>query len=90
MKNNSIYRIASDVRAREEDFGLLVISKSMPALALNNDMKLVWNLIDGVRSVSDIFTAIGKAYPDIEIATVVEDVFDKLAKLSLIELVNDV
>ncbi|MHB9296064.1 hypothetical protein PilKf_01818 [Pillotina sp. SPG140] len=90
MISNNVYRIADGVRVRDEDFGLLVVSKSTPALALNNDMKLAWNLIDGVRSVSDISNTINEAYPGIDIASAIEDVFDKLIKLNLVEAVSKV
>jgi hypothetical protein len=90
MINNNVYRIADGVRVRDEDFGLLVVSKSTPALALNDDMKLAWNLIDSVNSVNDISAALGEMYPGIDIASIVRDVFDKLIKLNLIELVSEV
>ena len=50
------------VKAREESFGLLIVSKSTPALSLNHDGKFLWNLIDGNKTVGEMIALANKKY----------------------------
>lgn len=62
FNDNSVFFVADGVRAREEEFGLLVVSRTTPALSLNADCKFLWNLIDGNRPVREIVSAVEDAY----------------------------
>ena len=88
MNLNEIYRISDGVRTRKEDFGLLVISKTTPALALNDDMKIVWNLIDGKTTCKDILSAVRTQYTGSDIDSKFIEIFDTLIKIGLIQLVE--
>jgi|TergutMp193P3_1026864.scaffolds.fasta_scaffold01341_5 hypothetical protein len=87
MNNSTVYKIADNVKIRVEEFGLLVISRTTPALALNNDMKNVWELIDGNNSVNDIFSIISRQYESEHLEEQINDIFDNLLKLKLIEVI---
>lgn len=88
MNAESIYRITLGVHVRKEDFGLLVISKSTPALALNHDIMRVWELIDGIRSLEEVCSIISEEYEGTDITTQIHDIYKNLASLSLIEPVS--
>lgn len=89
MDNNTIYRVSDGVYAREEAFGLLVVSKTTPALALNADMKAVWQLIDGKSSFIEILNTVKMLYPCSDVEPRVRDIFEKLLQISLIQVVNE-
>lgn len=90
MKSDYIYCVAQDVRTREEAFGLLIVSKTTPALALNEDMKAVWELINGKNSYGKIVSLLQAQYPDTDISSKIKEVFDILLKLELIRRVTEV
>ena len=90
MKLYEIYRVVEGVRVREEEFGLLVVSKTTPALVLNNDMKVVWELINGENTCKQIALAVKAQYTDSNVESKVAEIFDTLAKIGLIQLVNEV
>lgn len=90
MKSNEIYQVAEGVRVREEEFGLLVVSKTTPALALNGDMKVVWELIDGERTCGQIITSVKAQYPESDVEPKIAEIFDVLVKVGLIQLIKEV
>ena len=90
MNRLAIYRITEGVRVRDESFGLLVVSKLAPALALNPDMKNVWYMIDGKSSYGDILSAVENLYPGVSVEPKVSEIFEKLLQLGLINRVNEV
>jgi len=90
MNFDEIYRISDGVRTREEDFGLLIVSKSTPALALNEDMKIVWDLIDGKTTCEKIISAVKAKYTESDVNSKVAEIFDTLIKIKLIQLVQKV
>ena len=90
MKSNEVYCIAAGVKARKEDFGLLVVSKTTPALALNQDMKAVWELIDGKRTCKQIADTIATQYPESDVTPKIAEIFDILCKTGLVQLVEEV
>lgn len=88
MQLNEVYHLSDGIRAREEDFGLIVVAKTIPALSLNNDMKFVWNLIDGKNTCADIIAAVKNTYPkSSQVEAKIAEIFDLLLKLNLIRLV---
>lgn len=90
MKLNDIYRIAEGVKARDEDFGLLVVSKTTPALALNDDMKTVWELIDGQNTCGQIISAVKTQYAESShVESKLAEIFDALIQTGLIQLVQE-
>lgn len=89
MKINEIYRVADDVRVREEEFGLLLVSKITPALALNNDMKIVWELIDGKRTCGQIVSEVKSQFVGENIEEKIAEAIDSLAKVGLIQAVKE-
>lgn len=69
MKINdmTVLEFAEGVKCREESFGLLIISKTTPALSLNEDGKVVYELINGQNSVGNIIEEIKNKFDgDIE------------------------
>jgi putative mycofactocin binding protein MftB len=87
MKKNNrdvIYKIAEGVRVRQEEFGLLVISKTTPALSFNKDSKLVFELIDGKRSVNDIISIVFGEYESDSVGQKIDALFESLLKLGLV------
>jgi methyltransferase-like protein len=84
IKHEAVYKIADGVRARDESFGLLVISRTTPALSLNTDSKFVWNLLDGTRTVEDIIKAVHSEYSGNDVEENIETLLINLIKLGLI------
>ena len=90
MKPNEVYRVAEGTRVREEDFGLLLVSKTTPAVAMNDDMKAVWELIDGKNNCEQIVSAVKAQYPGSHVESKIAEIFDILVKIGLIQLVKEV
>lgn len=90
MKPNEVYRVAESTRVREEEFGLLLVSQTTPALALNDDMKAVWELIDGKNTCEQIVSAVKAQYPGSHVESKIAEIFDILVKIGLIQLVREV
>ena len=57
---SSVPRISTGVRARDEGFGLLVVSKRTPILSLNNDSALIWKMIDGKSTLAEIISKVNQ------------------------------
>lgn len=55
---NTVPKISANVKVRSEQFGLLLVSKRTPILALNKDSEEIWNHFDGKKSVKEISTEI--------------------------------
>ena len=51
---NRIPKVSDSVKVRKEQFGLLLVSKRTPILALNEDSMIIWNYIDGNRTIREI------------------------------------
>ena len=62
IKEGNIFKKDSTARTRKETFGILIVSKNAPAIALNEDAKIVWDLIDGTNTVGDIISNVVKEY----------------------------
>lgn len=88
MNKYLIYKIADGVRTREEHFGLLIVSKTTPALSLNYDGKVVWELIDGKNTVEDIINKISKSYQSNSIEEKVEQLLEGFENLKLIDCIQ--
>lgn len=58
INDNTVLEFVEGVKCREERFGLLIISKTTPALSLNEDGKAVYELINGENSVGKIIEEI--------------------------------
>lgn len=54
IEGNKVPKVSNLVKVRNEEFGLLLVSKKTPILALNEDSKLIWECIDGIRTVDEI------------------------------------
>lgn len=54
IEDSMIPQVSSLVKVRNEDFGLLLVSKKTPILALNEDSKVIWECIDGIKTVKQI------------------------------------
>lgn len=89
MKVNEVYQVADDIRVREEEFGLLLVSKITPALALNKDMKVVWELIDGKRTCGQIVSEVKSQFVGENIEAKIAEAIDSLAKIGLIRIVKE-
>lgn len=84
MKENIIYLIADDVHQREENFGLMVISKTTPVLLFNDDMKVVWDLIYNGASYAQIIEAVKAQYVDVDVESKVDEIIETLIRIGLI------
>ncbi len=88
MNELTVYRLVEGVKAREESFGLLIVSKSTPALSLNEDGKVVWELINGKNSVNDMIDGVSKQYDKVSVREKVIELVESFEKLKLIEPVE--
>lgn len=88
MNELTVYRLVEGVKAREESFGLLIVSKSTPALSLNEDGKVVWALINGKNSVKDMINEVSKQYDIASVREKVIELVEGFEKLNLIEPVE--
>jgi hypothetical protein len=84
IRRESVYKLADGVCGREEVFGLLVVSKTTPALSLNTDSKFVWKLLDGSRSVEGVIKLVREEYCDDDAEEKVKTFLADLLKLDLI------
>lgn len=84
MKENAIYLIADGVRHREENFGLMIISKTTPVLLFNDDMKVVWNLLYNGASYVQIIDALKAQYVDSCVESKVDEIIGTLIRIGLI------
>lgn len=53
---------AEGTMMRREQFGAMLAGGNMAILNFNHDALAIWDLIDGIRSVADIETALAKEY----------------------------
>lgn len=88
MNELIVYRLVEGVKAREESFGLLIVSKSTPALSLNEDGKVVWELINGKNSVKDMIDEVSKQFDKVSVREKVIELVEGFEKLNLIEPVE--
>lgn len=88
MNELTVYRLVEGVKAREESFGLLIVSKSTPALSLNEDGKAVWELINGKNSVKNMIDEVSKQYDKVSVREKVIELVEGFEKLNLIEPVE--
>lgn len=88
IQNDTIFAYAEGVKSRTEEFGLLIVSKTTPALSLNMDSKFVWELIDGKRTVSEIVDAVMAEYHNDVVQEGVPHLLDRLLNLGLLIVVS--
>ena len=84
LERTTILKIAEGVKAREESFGLLVVSKTAPAMSLNLDSKFVWELINGQNTIAEIHEAVSKKYRSDKIEENVNKILEGFLKLGLV------
>ncbi len=84
----SVPKVSTNVKVRSEQFGLLLVSKRTPILALNKDSMEIWNYFDGKTSLGDIADMINSQFESdsVEIAEVVKCFAESCYDLGLIEL----
>lgn len=87
LTKENILKIANNVKVREEDFGLLIVSKTTPALSLNFDGKDVWDKIDGQRTVSQIIEELSKDYNSDVLETKTMELLNGFLQLNLVYIV---
>lgn len=85
MNELTVYKLVEGVKAREESFGLLIVSKSTPALSLNEDGKNVWTMINGENTVKEIIDELSKQYKADSVRDKVIELVEGFEKLNLIE-----
>lgn len=54
IQMTTVPKISTNVKVRTEQFGLLLVSKRTPILALNEDSAAIWECMNGKRSVEEI------------------------------------
>ena len=87
IKLTSVPFYAEGIKAREEHFGMLLVSKRTPILTLNDDSTAIWRKIDGLKEVSTIVSELKNEYscPENELEASVLAFLDNCQKLGLIE-----
>jgi len=50
------------VKIRREEFGSLIFTNRTPILALNQDARVIWDLVDGRRTVAEITQILATPY----------------------------
>ena len=85
INKNAIFKLAAGVKAREEDFGLLVASKTTPALALNEDIAYLWRLIDGKNTVDEIIHKLAENFKGVNMEKTALELLETLFSIGLIE-----
>lgn len=50
----TVPKVNANVKVRDEQFGLLLVSKRTPILALNQDSAMIWKYFNGEISVEEI------------------------------------
>ena len=83
-----IFKINYGVKTREENFGLLVVSKNTPALSLNEDSAAVLKLCNGTHTVENIIKIISEDYHNDSINNKVIETLEGFLKLGLIKQIN--
>lgn len=83
-----IFKLVDGVKAREEDFGLLVVSKTTPALALNEDTAYLWRLIDGKTTVDEIIHKLAENFKGANMEKTALELLETLFSIGLIEEVH--
>jgi uncharacterized membrane protein len=67
MSNNltlaSILNVNSSARTREESFGIMIASRTTPAVCLNEDAILIWNLCNGKNTLKTIIDKLIQDFP---------------------------
>jgi len=82
MNQARIPRRVDEFRLEQMDEDLLLYHPGMTkAVRLNESASLVWQLVDGQRSVGEIVALLGGAYPE-QASTVATDVVETLARLA--------
>ncbi len=84
IEMNNVYQISEGVKSRDESFGLLIVSKTTPAMSLNHDAKAVWELIYGVKNVSEIVTIIAHQYDSNNVKDNVIEILNGSLQIKLI------
>jgi hypothetical protein len=87
MNESDIYRQADDCLLEDMDGELLLYHPpSAVTLHLNGPSAVVWQLIDGERSIGEIIAVVKEAYPA-QADQIAEDVASVMADLSSREVV---
>ena len=85
LQNNMVLQFCEGVHYREEEFGLLVVSNSTPAIVINRDGEYVWHLIDGRRTVKEVIELTRREYKgDVEQGVI--ELLDKLVKIGICQI----
>lgn len=85
ISKDMVFCISKGVKTRKEDFGLLIVSKTTPAMSLNDDAMAVWELCNGINTVDDIIKAINEGYQSDSIDELVIKALAGFLKLGLIK-----
>ncbi|MBS3975571.1 MAG: PqqD family peptide modification chaperone [Syntrophomonadaceae bacterium] len=88
ITNDMIFGVVEGVKTRRENFGLLVVSKTTPALSLNEDAMSVWELCNGINTVDVIIKAIQDSCQSEGIDKLVMKTLDSFLKLGLIKRIG--
>jgi hypothetical protein len=54
LNSATVLNINSSARTREESFGVMIASRTAPAVCLNEDAILIWNLCNGGNTLKTI------------------------------------
>ncbi len=88
IQMKTVPKISENVKTRTEQFGLLLVSKRTPILALNKDSEMIWECIDGKSSVEEIAARIQPELEEesSETAETVRCFIESCFELGLIEI----
>lgn len=54
IQRKTVPKVHENIKTRKEQFGLLIVSKRTPILALNEDSQMIWECFDGKSTVEEI------------------------------------
>jgi hypothetical protein len=64
LTSASILNINGSARTREESFGIMIASRTAPAVCLNEDAILILNLCDGKNTLKTIIHRLTQDFPE--------------------------
>jgi len=91
LTSESILKVNSSARTRQESFGIMIASRTAPAMCLNEDAIQIWNLCNGKNTLQIIIDKLTQNFPEEskkEAEGKIIKVVNTLLNFNLIAIVN--
>lgn len=85
----SILSVSDTTKTREEDFGLMVVSRTAPAMCLNDDAIAIWDLCNGKNSLQEITEKLTQGFDAAEKEIVSQKIFAVIQTLLNLNLLSE-